>query len=160
MLNNTSEPKVWVDADACPVKEEIIIVARKFNLNVVFVASVLLKKFQNRQKIETVLCEKGTDSADNYLVDHAQKGDLVVTTDLILAKKLLNKNIKVSGFLGIAFNFENISEALGHRLAVKAHLEEGNVKVQTQKCGNAFNQKGKSKFKNQFHNFIVAALKS
>ncbi len=159
-LNNSIKPFIWVDADACPLKEEIIAIAKKFELQLKFVASVSLKKLHNREGIETVLCEKGTDSADNYIENHAKSGDIAVTTDLLLAKKLLNKKLYVSGFLGTAFNLSNITEALGHRLAVRTHLESGNITMPTEKCGNVFNAKGKSNFKNQFHNFLTHALKS
>jgi uncharacterized protein len=158
-LNESSNPTVWVDADACPLKEEIIAIVKKFDLNLIFVASVQLKKLHNREGIETVLCEKGTDSADNYIEDHSKPGDIAVTTDLLFAKILLNKKVFVCGFLGSAFNLSNITEALGHRLAVKAHLDSGHITMPTEKCGNAFDAKGKSKFKNQFHNFLTHALK-
>lgn len=156
---NRSLPLVWVDADACPVKEEIITVAKKFSLNIRFVASVGLKKFQNRKGIDVVKCEVGQDAADQYILENTSLRDLVLCTDLLMARKLIKKGVAVCGFKGTAFTEENIGEALAHRAAVLTHLEAGHRSAPQQNEKKSTDQI-KSSFKNNFHNFIFNHLKA
>ncbi|KKI88578.1 hypothetical protein WQ54_30765 [Bacillus sp. SA1-12] len=106
--------KIYVDADACPVKQQIMEVANKYNINVIFVASY------NHTSDKTyggswVFVDTGKEEADLYIVNHVQKNDLVITQDIGLAGLLLRKGVLVVTPRGKRYTEENIDTALQFR---------------------------------------------
>jgi uncharacterized protein len=85
--------KIFVDADACPVKQEILQVADLFDTPVLFVACYA--HLSHNQRGQWVYIEQGQDSVDFYIFQHAQAGDVVVTQDMGLASLLLKKEVHV-----------------------------------------------------------------
>ncbi len=105
---------IYIDGDACPVKDEVYRVARRYELKVVVVsnASIFVPK---SELIEMVVVRSGFDSADDWIVEHAEDGDIVVTSDIPLAERCLRKQARVLGPKGLAFTEETIGEAMATR---------------------------------------------
>ena len=89
---------VWVDADSCPrsVRNYIIKKAASLSLAVTFVANRAVpvdeKLLINKKPFfETVVCKNAPGAADDYIADHAEEGDMIVTRDIVLAAKLADR---------------------------------------------------------------------
>lgn len=113
-------PRIFVDADACPVKEETYKVARRYGLQVKVVANAFLMT-PLEPLIERVIVDAGPDVADDWIADHAAAGDIVITADIPLAQRCLAKGAIVLGPRGKAFTVDSIGAALAGR-AVGEHL--------------------------------------
>ncbi len=106
--------KIFVDADACPVKNEIMLIANKSKLEVVFVASY------NHTSDKTyggqwVFVDTGKEEADLYIVNHVSKGDIVISQDIGLAGLLIRKDVIFITPRGKQYTEENIDTALQFR---------------------------------------------
>lgn len=108
--------KIIVDADAAPVKNEIIQLAGEYKLPVVLVSSIAHYSLASYPSyVKTVYVEKGADRADFKIVQLANKGDIVVTQDYGLASLLLPKGCRVVHHLGYEYTEENIERLLQNR---------------------------------------------
>lgn len=116
----TAGPRIFVDADACPVKEETYKVARRYGLKVYVVANAFLMT-PREPLIERVIVEAGPDAADDWIADNAGAGDIVITADIPLAQRGLAKGAIVLGPRGKAFTVDSIGSALAGR-AIGEHL--------------------------------------
>ena len=92
--NIMSDNQIWVDADACPrvVKDILFRAAKRLELTVTLVANQPIPVPKSRF-IETVRVASGFDVADNYIVQHAHAGDLIITADIPLAAELVEKKL-------------------------------------------------------------------
>ena len=117
-----SVPRILVDADACPVKEEVLRVAERHGLKVTFVANFGLRPSRD-EMIEHVLVPQGADAADDWIVEAAEAGDIVVTADIPLASRTLQKGAFVLGPTGRPFTEASIGMALAMR-ELNQHLRE------------------------------------
>ena len=79
-------PAIYVDADACPVKDEVAKVAERHGLVVTFVSNGGLRPSRDPM-IRHVVVSKGADAADDWIVDNAKPNDIVVTADIPLAAR-------------------------------------------------------------------------
>ncbi|HEY9216627.1 MAG TPA: YaiI/YqxD family protein [Phenylobacterium sp.] len=113
-------PRIFVDADACPVKDEAYKVARRYGLQVYVVAGSFLM-VPKEPRIERVIVEAGPDAADDWIAEHVEKGDVVVTHDLPLAERCLNAGAEAIGPTGRVFTRDSIGQALAGR-AIGEHL--------------------------------------
>jgi uncharacterized protein YaiI (UPF0178 family) len=104
---------VYVDADACPVKDEVYRVARRYNLPVKVVANAPLRVPADAL-VEMVVCP-GFGAADDWIAERAGPGDVVVTTDIPLAARCLAKNAYVLSPKGQPFTDNEIGAALALR---------------------------------------------
>jgi len=111
---------IYVDADACPVKEEVYRVARRYGLPVKVVANSYLST-PREPLIERVVVEAGPDAADDWIAERATRGDVVVTTDLPLASRCLKTGAEVIGPTGRRMTADNIGAALAAR-SIGEHL--------------------------------------
>ena len=116
----TAGPRIFVDADACPVKEETYRVARRYGLQVYVVANAFLMT-PREPLIERVIVDAGPDVADDWIADNALAGDIVITADIPLAQRCLAKGAVVLGPRGKAFTVDSIGAALAGR-AIGEHL--------------------------------------
>ncbi|HUO21779.1 MAG TPA: YaiI/YqxD family protein [Caulobacteraceae bacterium] len=116
----TAGPRIFVDADACPVKDEIYKVARRYGLLVKVVANAFLM-VPSEPLIERVIVDAGPDIADDWIADQAQAGDIVVTADIPLAQRCLAKAALVLSSRGKPFTLDSIGSALAGR-AIGEHL--------------------------------------
>lgn len=105
-----------IDADASPVKSEVIELAREYELDVVLVSSIAhYSNEEHPEFVEIVYVEKGADMADFKIVQLADKGDIVITQDYGLASLLLPKGCHVIHHKGWAYTKENIDSLLHSR---------------------------------------------
>lgn len=110
-MNN--KPMIYVDADACPVKDEILHCASLHEIEVCFVASY--KNMMNNPEGKWVYVDADKEAADLYIVNSVKKGDIVVTADIGLAGTLLPKNVYVLSPRGKEYTEENIFMLLDMR---------------------------------------------
>ena len=113
---------IYVDADACPVKDEVLRVADRHGVVVTFVANRGLRPSRDPM-IRNVLVPQGADAADDWIVEHVAAGDIVVTADIPLARRALEKAAVVLGPTGRPFTESSIGMALAMR-ELNQHLRE------------------------------------
>jgi uncharacterized protein YaiI (UPF0178 family) len=114
--------QIYVDADACPVKDEVARVAWRHGLVVTYVANSGLRPSRD-PAIRNVIVPQGPDAADDWIVDHVAAGDIVVTADIPLARRALDKGARVLGPTGRWFTPDSIGMALAMR-ELNQHLRE------------------------------------
>lgn len=114
--------EIYVDADACPVKEEAVRVAERHGLRITFVSNGGLRPSRDPM-VRNVVVPQGADAADDWIVDNAAAGDVAVTADVPLAARLVEKQVHVIGPTGRAFTPETIGMAVAMR-DLKQHLRE------------------------------------
>jgi uncharacterized protein YaiI (UPF0178 family) len=105
---------IYVDADSCPVKQEVYRVATRYRLNVILVSNARMKLPDN-VSARLVIVDGGLDAADDWIAEHATGRDIVVTADIPLASRCLKKEAKVIGPKGASFTEESIGDALATR---------------------------------------------
>ena len=113
-------PRLFVDADACPVKEEVYRVAERCGLHV-FVVSNGWIQTRRAPFIEQVVVDAGPDVADDWIAERAGPGDVVVTSDIPLADRCLKAGAQALRPNGSVFTPDSIGSALAGRL-VGEHL--------------------------------------
>lgn len=114
--------KIYIDADGCPVKEEIYKVAERLKIHVVVVANKSLSVPLD-PRIEMVVVSGGFDAADDWIFENAGLGDVVVTTDILLAERCLQKRAKVLGPKGQEFTEDSIGSSVANR-ELMIHLRQ------------------------------------
>ncbi len=105
---------IYVDADACPVKDEVYRVARRCGLNVTLVANAP-QRIPDDERIALVVVREGMDAADDWIAEHAGEGDIVITADIPLAARCVRNGARVIGTTGRPFTEDNVGEALATR---------------------------------------------
>jgi len=105
---------IFVDADACPVKQEVYRVAGRYRLDVTLVANSRMR-FPDDQRIRLEVVGGGFDEADDWIVEHVQPHDIVVTADIPLASRCLKEGARVIGSTGKPFTENNIGDAVATR---------------------------------------------
>ncbi len=105
---------IFVDADACPVKQEVYRVACRYHLDVTLVANSWMR-VQNKQRIVLEVVDGGLDAADDWIVEHVQPHDIVVTSDIPLASRCLKAGARVISPTGKSFTENNIGQAVATR---------------------------------------------
>jgi uncharacterized protein YaiI (UPF0178 family) len=105
---------IFIDADACPVKPEIYKVAGRYGLAVTLVANTWMR-IPPEPTIRLEVVEEGHDEADNWIVEHVEAHDIVITADIPLADRCLKKGAQVLGTTGKPFTVESIGEVLATR---------------------------------------------
>jgi hypothetical protein len=112
--------EIFVDADACPVKEEVYRVARRYGLKVRVVANAFIA-LPADPLIERVFVDAGPDKADDWIADHAGAGDVVITADIPLAQRALSVGAAAISPTGRAFTADSIGAAMASR-AIAEHI--------------------------------------
>jgi len=102
---------IFVDADACPVKPEVYRVASRYRLYVTLVANSWMR-VPNERWIALEVVDDGFDAADDWIVEHVQRHDIVVTADIPLASRCLKEGARVVGPTGKPFTENNIGQAV------------------------------------------------
>lgn len=106
--------KIYVDADACPVKDEIYRVAERYQLPVLLVANKAMHIPLN-PLFEMVVVSGGFDAADDWIVEHAGPRDIVVTTDILLAERCVKNSVRTLSPKGEEFTEDNVGSAVASR---------------------------------------------
>ena len=107
-------PKILIDADACPVKEEAERVATRHGLRMILVSNGGIRPSRN-PLVESVFVAAGPDEADKWIADAAEAGDVVVTGDIPLAAKVVAEGAVVVKHNGETLTAVNIGMALATR---------------------------------------------
>ena len=143
--------EVYVDADACPVKDEVLKVAARHKWLVHMVSNSWMR-LPETPLINRIVVPEGPDAADDWIAERAGEGDLVVTNDIPLAARCLNCGARALRPTGKAFTEHNIGMGLAMR-DLSAHLREtGEISG-----GPAtFTKQDRSKFLSAMENAIQA----
>ncbi|WP_090831039.1 MULTISPECIES: YaiI/YqxD family protein [unclassified Bacillus (in: firmicutes)] len=139
-------PTIFVDADSCPVKTEIVEIAKSFSVNVLFVASYA--HMMNEYATATwKFVDSTKEAVDLYIMNHVKRGDIAITQDIGLASTLLPQGVYVLSPKGILYEEEKIHTALDLRyLSAKARRQ-------------GIHGKGPKPFTNSDRNRFVSELK-
>jgi uncharacterized protein YaiI (UPF0178 family) len=114
MTSNLNTTRIYVDADACPVKDEIYRVAARHGLPVSVVAGNFIRVPPD-PLIERVAAGSGMDAADDWIAERAGKGDIVVTSDIPLASRCVKAGAEVIAPNGKPFSEQSIGMTLAVR---------------------------------------------
>jgi uncharacterized protein len=113
---------IYVDADACPVKEEAAKVAARHGLAIHFVSNAFMR-LPDGEKVHRVVVPDGPDVADDWIAERITSSYIAVTADIPLASRCLKAGAKVIGATGKPFTDANIGTALAMR-DLQQHLRE------------------------------------
>lgn len=115
--------KIFIDADGCPVVDQTISLARKYEVECVIICDTA--HIFNREGASTVVVEKGADSVDFKLVNMLSRGDIAVTQDYGLAAMCLARGATPINQNGLVYNDKNIDELLFSRYVSKKVRQSG-----------------------------------
>ncbi|TBU81896.1 YaiI/YqxD family protein [Phytopseudomonas dryadis] len=120
--------RVWIDADACPraARDQVVRFALKRAFEVVMVAGQAQSK-PAFACVRLIVVPSGPDAADDYLVEHAVPGELVICSDVPLAARLVTKGVAVLDPRGREFDERNMGERLAVRNLFTDLREQGQV---------------------------------
>ena len=117
---------IFVDADGCPVKDEVYRVARRHGLEVTVVSNARMR-IPGDDRFTLVVVGDRFDAADDWIVEHAGTDDIVIAADIPLASRCLRKGALVLDQRGGTFDEDNIGPALANR-ELMSHLRDlGNI---------------------------------
>jgi uncharacterized protein len=150
-----NDPQIYVDADACPVKEEIRRVAERHGIVVQLVSNRGFRT-ADHPLVRNVLVGDAFDAADNWIVEHLQAGDIVITGDIQLADRCLKAGAQVLGHTGRPFTVNSIGAALAMRELSSQLRDMGEIKG----GGPAFSQRDRSNFLNALEAAVQSALRA
>ena len=148
---------VWVDADSCPVGVRAMIIrfAHRLQIPAVFAANRPIPLEPPSPFIRMQISDATPDAADNYIVEHCGEDDVVVTRDIPLASRLVEKGITVLNDRGAVYTNENIRERLSLRNFNLELYENGLKGDQT----GSFGKKELNLFANSFDRELQKKLK-
>lgn len=106
--------KIYIDADACPVKEEVYKVAIRYGLQT-FVVSNSFIQIPKSPLIARIIVSAGADAADDWIAENIAVGDVVVTSDIPLAARVLQRDAHAVAPYGRPFTADSIGMALAQR---------------------------------------------
>ena len=106
--------KIFIDADGCPVKEEVYKVAARYKLKVFVVANQFLN-VPIDSLIEMKVVKGSFDAADDWIAETALVGDIVVTSDVLLANRCVKKGVRALDAKGNEFTEDNIGSFVATR---------------------------------------------
>ncbi len=105
---------IYIDADGCPVKEEVYKVAARYGLKVILVANKALTVPLD-PRIEMQVVGGGFDAADDWIVEHSEARDILVTSDILLADRCIKKSVRVLNPKGREWTEDSIGSAIAGR---------------------------------------------
>lgn len=119
--------KIYVDADACPVKQEVIKVSNRYQAQVTFVSNSWMT-IPNAEGTKLEVVEsKQLDAVDDWIVEHVQKNDIVITADIPLAYRCVKMGVRVLGLTGRMFTESNIGQVLAMRDLMTGLRDSGSI---------------------------------
>jgi uncharacterized protein YaiI (UPF0178 family) len=126
MTDAHRQNRIYIDADACPVKDEIYRVAERHTIPVSVVAGGFIRVPQHPM-IERIAAGSGMDAADDWIAERATKGDIVITSDIPLAGRCVKTGADVLAPNGKAFTEDSIGMTLAMRNLMTDLRESGEV---------------------------------
>jgi len=139
---------IYIDADACPVREETYKVARRHQVPVTVVSNNFLR-VPREPLIDFIAVSDNFDAADDYIAERADENSVVITSDILLAERCLLKDAVVLAPNGKAFTKDSIGGAIATR-AIMADLRAG-ADMPTLGGPPPFTQKDRSRFLEKLH---------
>ncbi|MDQ3043976.1 MAG: YaiI/YqxD family protein [Chloroflexota bacterium] len=106
--------RIFLDADACPAKDQVYRVAARYAVAVAVVANARLR-LPDQADLEMIVVPGGIDVADDWIAEHACADDLVLTADIPLAARALRAGARCLDFRGSEFDSNRIGDALANR---------------------------------------------
>ncbi len=146
---------IFVDADACPVKQEVSRVAQRHGLEVTLVSNARMR-IPQEPHLTLVVVEGQFDSADDWIVERVARNDIVVSADIPLASRCLKKGARALAPNGRVFTEDSIGDDLASR-AVSAHLRELGAITGGP---SPFGKRDRSRFLQRLEEVIQAALRA
>jgi len=152
-----TEPRLrlFVDADACPVKDEAYKVAARYGLKTYVVANSPLL-VPRSPRIERILAPAGQDAADDWIAERVARGAIVVTSDVPLASRCVKAGADVLGPTGKAFSESSIGMALATRNLMDQLRSEG----QTTSGPRPFSPRDRSNFLGALDNVVTRLIRA
>ena len=149
--NKNCSTTIYVDADACPVKDEVIRVAERHNCKVIMVADGGLRPMRH-DLVHIHIVPQGADAADDWIAENITSDDICVTSDIPLAKRCLEADAAAIRPNGKLFDQDNIGMALAMR-DLKQHIRESQ---QTQTFNATFSKADRSAFLDSLHRLVLS----
>ena len=143
--------EIYIDADACPVKDEVYRVAERYGLKVLVVANGWLR-VPDSLLVERVTVTGGLDVADDWIVERAGTGDIVITADIPLADRCVKRGARVLAPTGRPFT----PDSIGNDLATRNLLTELRDTGQIRGGGRPFGKQDRSRFLGALDNLVQA----
>lgn len=148
-------PHVYVDADDCAVKDEIYRVAKRYSLRVTLVTNQWMHT-PDDERIELIVVKDDFDAADDWIVEHVGRDDIVICSDIPLASRCLERGARVMNARGRLFTEDDIGQALAMR-ELKSTLRESGVMTGGPK---PFTPRDRSQFLQRLDQEVHAARRS
>ena len=146
--------EIYVDADACPVKDEVFRVAKRYGFKVYLVSNASIK-IPKDVVVEMVVVKDHLDAADDWIAENIHDNDIAVSADIPLASRCLKNGARVIDPKGRVFTKETIGEALANR-ELSAYLRD----MGDNTGGPApFGKRDRSRFLQQLDGLIQAVLR-
>jgi len=147
--------EIYIDADGCPVKNEVFRVAYRYGLRV-YVVSNSRMRIPQEELFELVIVKEQSDAADDWIVEHVNENDIAVSSDIPFAARCLEKGARILDPKGRGFTQESIGDALANRELMAYLRDMGNITG-----GPApFEKRDRSRFLQHLDEVIQAALKA
>ena len=143
---------IYVDADACPVKNETLRVAARHNLKTYLVSDGGIRPGQD-PLVELVIVSRGADAADDWIADQIQKADICITNDIPLAARCLERGALAINPNGQPFTEDGIGMALAKRELLQSLRERGEITGGPR----PFSKSDRSEFLNRLETAVQAA---
>jgi hypothetical protein len=143
--------KIYIDADSCPVKQEVYRVAGRYDLEVVLVTNKVFN-IPEEGIIELVVVDNGQDAVDDWITDNVNKNDIVITADIPLASRTVKKGARILSPRGIIFKESSIGDTLATR-DLMTHLRDIGLVTSGPP---AFGKKDRSRFLQALDSLIQA----
>jgi uncharacterized protein len=141
--------KIYVDADACPVKDEAHKVATRHGLDVIYVSNSHMR-LPVGGNVRRVVVAEGADAADDWIADQVTPQDIVVTADIPLASRSLKKQAQVLSHAGKPFT----TDSIGMSLAMRGLMSELREQTGVQNHNPVFVPADRSRFLQALENAI------
>ena len=122
----TAPIQIYIDADACPVKDEIYKVAQRYGLKT-YVVSNAFMMIPRSDMIERVIVDAGPDVADDWIAEHVAAGDVAVTNDIPLAERVLQAGGHALAPNGKPFTENSIGAAIAQRSLMEQLRSTGDI---------------------------------
>jgi uncharacterized protein YaiI (UPF0178 family) len=151
-MNLKPAPQIFVDADACPVRDEVYKVAARHQTPVIVVSNSFLR-IPRLPGIEQVVVSNHPDAADDYIAERSGPKSVVITADILLAERCLQVDAIVLGSNGKAFTRDSIGSAV----ATRALMNELRAKMVGENIGGPapFGPKDRSQFLQALHEALI-----
>ena len=146
--------EIFIDGDACPVKDEVYAVAARIGLAVVLVANQRIHVPADLG-VEMVVVEEGPDAADDWIAEEIRAGDVVITADIPLAARCLEVGAFALGTNGREFTPDSIGSALATR-EIKASIRESGIATGGP---SPISGRDRSRFSNVLDRVVHAAMR-